>query len=275
VHIVNGVEPGAVTTGKKVVGGFNKDLTRGGVPINLRDELLALFSGIRIINVDAPRAYNYKLTEYNKNKRAVTVSEKFYSTENIATRGGDVLVKELRQIQDEALLQQRKFYQVIQDAIKLGVPISELRRANKRRLSNKEFNRILTGVYTPVNYSKSRMQKRVRDVLQAYPDKRVDINFVYPKAALDSVLLEYRSKSLKPEETKERKIEDDRSEIQQTQEPVRVSQIQTPPLPRSPEPVLARTSTANVINPLSGLTQTETALLSPEEQLIRQRTKRV
>jgi hypothetical protein len=275
VHIIKGVEPGAVTTGRKVVGGFNRDLTRGGVPINLRDELLALFSGIRIINVDAPRSYNYKLTEYNKNKRSVTVSEKFYSTENIATRGGDVLVKELRKIQDEALLQQRKFYQVIQDAIKLGVPISELRRANKKRLSNKEFNRILTGVYTPVNYSKSRMQKRVRDVLRAYPDKRVDINFVYPKAALDSVLLEYRSKSLKPEETKERKIEEDRSEIQQTQEPVRVSQIQTPPLPRSPEPVLARTSTANVINPLSGLTQTETALLSPEEQLIRQRTKRV
>ena len=76
-HVIKGVEPGAVTTGKKVVGGFNKDLTRGGVPINLRDELLALFSGIWIINVDAPRAYNYKLTEYNKNKSAVTVSEKF------------------------------------------------------------------------------------------------------------------------------------------------------------------------------------------------------
>ena len=274
-HIVKGVEPGAITTGRKVIGGFNRDLTRGGVPINLRDELLALFSGIRIINVDAPRSYNYKLTEYNKSKRSVTVSEKFYSTEDIATRGGDVLVKELRKIQDEALLQQRKFYQVVQDAIKMGVPISEIRRANKRRLSNKEFNRILAGIYTPVNYSKSRMQKRVRDVLKAYPEERVDINFVYPKAGFDSVLLEYRSKSLKPVETKEQEIEDQRSEVIPRPEPTRVSQLQTPPLPSTPAPIVSGTQTANVVNPLSGLTQTETALLSPEEQLIRQRIKRV
>jgi len=274
-HIVKGVEPGAITTGRKVIGGFNRDLTRGGVPINLRDELLALFSGIRIINVDAPRSYNYKLTEYNKNKRSVTVSEKFYSTEDIATRGGDVLVKELRKIQDEALLQQRKFYQVVQDAIKMGVPISQIRRANKRRLSNKEFNRILAGIYTPVNYSKSRMQKRVRDVLKAYPEERVDINFVYPKAGFDSVLLEYRSKSLKPVETKEQEIEDQRSEVIPRPEPTRVSQVQTPPLPRTPAPIVSGTQTANVVNPMSGLTQTETALLSPEEQIIRQRTKRV
>ena len=36
-------------------GNINQDLTKGGVPVNLRDELLALLSGIRIINVDAPR----------------------------------------------------------------------------------------------------------------------------------------------------------------------------------------------------------------------------
>ena len=30
---------------------------------------------------------NYKLTEYNKNKRSVTVSEKFYSPENAQSRG--------------------------------------------------------------------------------------------------------------------------------------------------------------------------------------------
>jgi hypothetical protein len=58
-------------------------------------------------------------------------------------------------------------------------------------------------------------------------------------------------------------------------EPTRVSQLQTPPLPSTPAPIVSGTQTANVVNPLSGLTQTETALLSPEEQLIRQRIKRV
>ncbi len=77
-------------------------------------------------------------------------------------------------------------------------------------------------------------------------------------------------------ETTERKIEDDRSEVEPRPEPTEeVSQLQTPPLPRTPAPIISRTQTANVVNPLSGLTQTETALLSPEEQLIRQRIKRV
>ncbi len=172
VHILSGLEPGAYTTGKKIVGAIEGDVRKGGEPVNLRDELLALLSGIRIINVDAPRAYNYKLTEYNKNKRSVTVSEKFYSPENAQTRGGNVLVKELEKIQDEGLLVQREFYQVIQDALKMGVSKQTLRFANRRRLSNKEFNLLLRGKYTPIKYSKSRMRKRVRDIEKAFPNKK-------------------------------------------------------------------------------------------------------
>ena len=274
VHIVKGVEPGASTTARKIAKGVNQDLTRGGVPVNLRDELLALFSGIRIINVDAPRAYNYKLTEYNKNKRSVTVSEKFYSPENAQTRGGDVLVKEFRKIQDEGLLVQRQFYQVIQDALAMGVSTRTLRQANKGRLSNREFNAILRGKYTPINFSKSRMNKRVKDIQKAFPDEEIDRNFAYPARDLLRVIREYRGKSLKPVETTEREIEDQRSEVTPRPEPTRVSQLQTPPLPQTGAPIVSGTQTANVVNPLSGLTQTETALLSPEEQLIRQRIKR-
>ena len=275
VHIVKGVEPGASTTARKIAKGVNQDLTRGGVPVNLRDELLALFSGVRIINVDAPRAYNYKLTEYNKKKRSVTVAEKFYSPENAQTRGGEVLVKELRKIQDEGLLVQREFYQVLQDALAMGVSKRDLRKSNKGRLSNKEFNQLLRGKYTPINYSKSRMSKRVRDIQKAFPNEIIDRSFAYPRSELDKVLREYRNKSLKPEVTTEREIEDQRSEVTPRQEPTRVSQVQTPPLPRTPAPIISGTQTANVVNPMSGLTQTETALLSPEEQIIRQRTKRV
>ena len=275
VHVIKGVEPGASTTGRKIAKGINQDLTKGGVPVNLRDELLALLSGIRIINVDAPRAYNYKLTEYNKNKRSVTVSEKFYSPENAQSRGGDVLVKEFRKIQDEGMMVQRQFYQVLQDAIAMGVSKRDLRKLNKGRLSNKEFNSLFRGRYTPIKYSKLRMRKRVKDIEAAFPDQEIDKNFAFPVRDLNAVIREYKGKSLKPVETTEREIEDQRSEVIPRPEPTRVSQLQTPPLPRTPAPIISNTQTAGVINPLSGLTQTETALLSPEEQLIRQRIKRV
>ena len=47
--------------------------------------------------------------------------------------------------------------------------------------------------------------------------------------------------------------------------------ISTPSLPQQPQPITPAPR-ANVL-PSSGLTQTETALLSPEEQIIRQRTR--
>jgi len=48
------------------------------------------------------------------------------------------------------------------------------------------------------------------------------------------------------------------------------SKPQTPPLPNTPMPVVR---TAQNIIPTTGLTQTESALLSPSEQLIRQRSR--
>ncbi len=53
----------------------------------------------------------------------------------------------------------------------------------------------------------------------------------------------------------------------QTQE----ANIQTPPLPKQPEPVIEQVASAPVTN--TGLTATETALLSPGEQAIRLKQK--
>jgi len=48
--------------------------------------------------------------------------------------------------------------------------------------------------------------------------------------------------------------------------------MQTPPLPMTPQAAAVNPRSMNVINPLSGLTRTETALLSPSEQIIARRT---
>ena len=47
---------------------------------------------------------------------------------------------------------------------------------------------------------------------------------------------------------------------------------QTPAAPFLPNPQISNMFAAN-INPTTGLTQTESALLSPEEQIIRQRSR--
>ena len=47
--------------------------------------------------------------------------------------------------------------------------------------------------------------------------------------------------------------------------------IQTPPLPQTPQLSAVAQVNTNVINPLSGLTRTQQALLSPSEQALVQR----
>ncbi len=274
-HIIQGAQPGAYTTGKKIFQGINKDLNKGGSPVNLRDELLALFSGIRIINVDVSKAYDFKITEYNKDKRAVIEAEKFYTTENIQIRGGDVLVNEFRAIQDEYFKVQEDFYNVLQDALAAGVSKSDLRKKNKKRLSNKEFNALIRGKFTPFKYSKDRMNKRFKDAQVGFSNREIDKNFVFPRSDLDKVIREYRKKELQ-----RRKLQIEEPEIKETPTPISIEPklqstlkqpIQTPPLPTTPMPVVAQNN--NVINPLSGLTRSEQALLSPSEQIIRQGSK--
>jgi hypothetical protein len=278
-HIIQGVEPGVLTTGRKIKKGIQKDITKGGTPVNARDEMLALFSGIRIINVDAPRAYNYKLTDFNKRRRSVTTSENFYNLTNLSQRGGEALANEFRQIQDEAFKVQQEFYQVIKDAEAMGVPKRELRKINKGRISSKEFRKISRGKFIPAPYSKSRMKQRIKDAEKAHPDKSIDRRWVFPRSELNKVIREYRNKSLEPpkpvEEVEEIDINEE-SEIKvpkkQFQSRLKQPKMQTPPLPPTPAATAVNPRNTAVINPLSGLTRSETALLSPSEQEIARRT---
>ena len=63
------------------------------------------------------------------------------------------------------------------------------------------------------------------------------------------------------------------SSVPQRDTTVQSAKRQTPPLPGTPMPKVQ--NVAQNIVPTTGLTQTESALLSPSEQLIRQRSRRV
>ena len=141
---MNAIEPGAVSTGQKLKKGLSEDLTKAGQPIELKDELLALFSGIRIINVDVPRTMQYKITEYNRKFRSVTTAEKFFSLENFDQRGPLVLAEEFRDIQDETLRVNRDFYFILKDALEVGVPEKTLKKIIRERgISFRNFKKIL------------------------------------------------------------------------------------------------------------------------------------
>ena len=128
------------------------------------------------------------------------------------------------------------------------------------------------------------MQKRLREIKRAYPNEIIDKNFFYPKRDFFKVIREYSKKSLKIKPQKESdesmidKIKDAGSsfmdKFSETKPVVENNQTtQAPPLPNTPMPnrqMAALPSLQKNIN--TGLTRTESALLSPSEQVIARRT---
>jgi hypothetical protein len=276
-HILTGLEPGAFSTGRKIIGGIEGDVRKGGEPYDLSDEALALFSGIRIINVDAPKSMQYKITDFQRDKRSVTTAENFYSLKNALNRGPDKLTNEFRQIQDESFKVQQDFYITLQNALKMGLTKQDLRRIMKDRgMGTREMNMVLRGKMEPFKFSESRFRKRVKDAKKAYPDENIEKSFFFPRSDFIKVMREYRGKSLKPVEPEVRQ------EVEETEGPSIINRLknmvtptntsqqsQVPPLPNTPAP---RIQTAALNNPTTGLTRTESALLSPSEQVIARRT---
>ena len=267
-HILKGIEPGALTTGRKLAQGVQADVQRGGQPISLRDEILALLSGVRIINIDTPRTMQFKVTEYGRKKRSVTATEKFFSLEDFRQRGPNVLAEEFRQIQEENLKVNKDFYVILQDAQTMGVDKRTLKKILKQRgISTKNANFLLRGKNIPYTGYKGRMQKRVRDakaLSKKLGEGKVNANYFYPRKLFNDILREYRRKSIVPKEETDspglidRGLDAVGDLFGGVPENQPVAQIQTPPLPNTPQP---RVQSVQQRNPITNLTRTETSLI--------------
>ena len=148
----------------------------------------------------------------------------------------------------------------------------------KRGVSARNANFLLKGKNIPYTGYDGRMRKRVEDAKKLAKDRGETINkeYFYPKRLFREILREYKKRSLKPEEQQpgifERgldSIKDLFSEAPQQQTTTQLANIQTPPLPNTPQPIV-RPVQANV-DPNTNLTPTQEALLSPEEKIIASR----
>jgi hypothetical protein len=279
-HIFKGVRPTFIDTGDKLIKGFTKDIKKGGQTVNLQDELLAMLSGIRIINVDVPRTMQYKITEYNRNVRSVTTAEKFFSLQNFNQRGPEVMAKEFRDIQDENFKVNQDFYFILKDAQETGVSERDLKKILRgRNISSSKVRKLLKGENIPYTAYDSRMKKRIKEANKLAEERgeKIEKDYFYPKRTFRNIVREYKNKKLDKSEEKTdlQKIEElmnlDQSSIPQQDTTVQQANIQTPPLGNTPVPKINNQMAQN-INPQTGLTRTESALLSPTEQIIARRT---
>ncbi|ANS05659.1 hypothetical protein [uncultured Mediterranean phage] len=288
-HIWKGIEPGILTSSKKVLRGLTGDVKKGGQEVSLRDELLALMAGIRIIDIDVKSSLSYKAGRFNQLLRAVDDAEKIYSPENYINRGPSVIEAEFEQMQEEAFKIQQEMYNIIQDALLLDLDESDIKKVLKEaQIPAKKIRKLINGEFVPANFSKARFKKKVKQLEEQAakltkddPDMKfyLDEDYAYPKWKLKDIQYKWKDKSLIPEPKEDKpglikkgieKILQNVSPFKGFGEPKERTQIQTPPLDKTPMPKL--TKNVQQKDSITNLTSTETALLSPTEKIIAGRT---
>ena len=273
--------------------GYEGDVTKSGQAVDLQNELMALFTGIRIIPVDVPKSMQYKIAHFQKLKRAVDDAEKFYSPSGAITgRVGDNMVEEYTDLQDEAFEVQQEFYYVIQDALKTGLTESDVKSILRERLSYNEVSKLMNGKFIPWRVNKKRMDKRVTALQNAENERgtgrKVNKDAVWPKKDFRKIDKLYKNKSLKypviEQQSKVINLDPNLMSTQSAALPKVFEKFLNAKKPLIPynipvkttavSPEVVQTAAANVnVNPDTGLTRIDDALLSREEKAMRLRQK--
>jgi hypothetical protein len=276
-HILETVAPGFVRSTGQVLNALSLDTKQGRLN-DLTDVLIRLIGG-SIINVDPVGALDYKAIDIREIRSNAYKTEHFFSKENALERGPDVLAAEFQDIQNEALAAQFEVYKMFAQALDSGLltrdQIERVLGKDGRNVPN--LDNLMDGVFTPVSYSESGLEQRADELYSEYKKNGISINRsdLMPFGKLDNIIFRMEDIRFKDLEDPNRTPLPTPSGSgtpslfnimgEQETEPV------TPELPNTPTPMVPNVNPT--VNPITGLTTTETALLSPGEQAIRQRQK--
>jgi len=321
VHILKGANPGVIASGMKLHGAIKGDVTGAGNLMRVGDELLALFTGTRIIRIDAKKDLRWLTSEMLRANRAADETTKFYKTKGYMDRPPSIMVDEFNEMQEKAFRIQKDFYIKLKDLQMLDIDEDTIRKILKKGGSTtKMINNLMEGEFTPISFSEPRFKTKISNLEEVADEKTekskttgyyVDEEFVFPKDELKDVIDEWKDIEFFPEtynkETGQMeggynpeeasymrdeqgkiirdeygRIKEEPTFLEKVVPPAKeflkekispvgdvMGKAPTPPLPQTPMPD-KKLAAATQINPATQLTRTETALLSPSEQAIRQ-----
>ena len=271
-HTFETINPGFVRTLQNMYKAFAGMLTGTGQPIKPEDELFKLWGG-SAVTLDVSGSFRYKIGNLKSSFREPKVSEGFFNPD---FRTGDQLAREYNEQNEEAFREQYEFFKLVRAAKRSNFMTDvDMIRLLKDRVGTKTATNILSGRFTPLSYSKDALRSRYENVKRGNPNETLLIGEFLPFAKLEAV--KNRWKVLRFEDFEREQKEPIQPQakalfpLKPDQESV-AQDITPQPLPDTPDPNISAAPPVDV-NPLTGLTTTETALLSPGEQAIRQRQK--
>jgi len=273
-YMTKALEPGAITTLRQLYSSMTGVPYKGRV-YDEQDVLTGLFTGVKPYDVDINRNIDFLINDYSKIRTKAFQASAMYNLNAY----GDSITNEFIDIQRNVMIEQARIYRAFQTAKKFGVTRYNIKKEMKERnLSRKDIRNILSGNFVPINFSEPRFDGKIKDLRKIEKDRgtnrTINVSSFYPKYELESIIRKLKYQKL-DEQFRFDKIETDTPRFPQGLTSIAVPQtnnqtakIVTPPLPLQPAPKAIQT-VASPVNQATGLTRSEAALLSPDEQAIR------
>jgi len=308
-HVVKGALPGVITSGMKLKSALEGDVSGAGKPMEIGDELMALFTGTRIIRIDVKKDLRWLTSDTNRLLRAADETEKFYKSKGFIDRPPSIMVEEFENMQEEAFKVQRDMYMKMQDMRMLDLSKTKIEDIMiKAGMNKKQVFNLMDGIFTPIKFSEPRFETKVetlKDLAKHKTEKSKDFvynireNWVYPYDKLWKVYDDWYGEKFFPEGYKPEEqgavtndkgdiVYDEKGKIKR--EPTllqkgweKIKPLVMPgaptdyrsqtPLPPTPgvNPELVAQANQNITQ--TGLTHTENALLSNSEKAMRLRQR--
>ena len=303
-HAYRKVTPTTIRSAEEIGQAIGQDLSKSAIKRDLFDTVLKVFTGFSITKQDPRTSMRFKLGTYSgllsdargAFQRDVNNATKLQKDARLLLRNLDAetIVNEYDKLQSNNYRVLSEVYKDVQALRTLNFTEAEIRELlrGRRALSDKDVNMVMIGIFNPENIPNFKKDSAIRNTIKNI-NRELETNytvddFVNRKKLFDiknsytSVPLglseEEREQYLKTlprtkgEEIVKPRGEEQKKLFESQRENMSKVQPVTPAAPFLPDPQIANMFAAN-INPTTGLTQTESALLSPEEQIIAQRLK--
>jgi hypothetical protein len=159
-HLFGSLEPGAVTTARRIYDGATGRFTDAGTIRDSADELTALMSGIRVSEAKPLSSMPFIISSFNRDKQEI--SGKFSSVAYSPSSSQEEKISSYKDFILESFNAQNRMYQTLKDAQSLGVSDSSLREILNQRMTKSDARNLLNGVFKVPNYSNDRFKALVQ-----------------------------------------------------------------------------------------------------------------
>jgi len=305
-HIYKKVTPTTIRSAEEIGQAIGKDLSKSGVQRDLWDTVVKIMTGFSVTKQDPYQSMRFKVGGYSgdmQNARQaftndIISAKNLQSDMRLLSRGlpGETFPKEYEKLQSNNYRILSEAYKDVQALRKLNFTEKEIREliSGRRAFSKRDVNNLLNGFFTPENVPNFKKDSAVANAVKNI-NRELDTNYTINDFINRQELFKIRNKYMNiplglnekereeflkstPErkfEIKEPVIEKREKLIEEQQKILEDQQSikpQEPAAPYLPDPQIANMFAKN-IDPNTNLTRTETALLSPEEQIIAQRLR--